>query len=102
MYAAAKPDIMLTHDCPLIASDKMFVEAGLAIGKKNARSIRTKTAMALETMLEIHQPKVHFFGHWHITKEWDYKGCHFHCIGQNEAVDFDFKTMNYIRKGILP
>jgi hypothetical protein len=47
-------------------------------------------------MFKQHKPKYWFFGHWHKTKEFDYQGCHFHCLGEMAYVDFDFDKLEIV------
>lgn len=95
IYSAIKPDIMITHDAPTLASYRMFIKSGKNFGGKTLHL--TKTGEALQAMFEIHQPKMHFFGHWHNTIEMDIDGTHFHCLDELDFVDFDFENMEYIR-----
>lgn len=88
-YATVKPRVMVTHDAPLSVSDQMFIKAGLAMGGKNATSIETRTGVCLQQMLEIHQPDLWIFGHWHATKMEKIGNTEFHCIGILDHKDFD-------------
>ncbi len=96
LYEKEKPDIMFTHDAPISVTNEMFIQTGLAIGGSNAKQIPNITNQALQTMFEIHQPKYWFFGHWHITMEQKIGNTRFHCIGENDYLDFDLKEMDYI------
>lgn len=95
VYSITKPDIMITHDCPTLAAYHMFVKSGKTIGGKSLHL--TRTGEALQAMFEIHQPKFHFFGHWHHTASMDIDGTHFQCIGELDFVDFDFENMEYVK-----
>jgi hypothetical protein len=89
LYEETKPEIMITHDCPGLVSEMMFIRAGLGLGNV---VYKTRTGEALQTMFEIHQPKLHFFGHWHVTKEWDYNGTKFVCLGELDYIDIDLEN----------
>lgn len=108
LYEKEKPDVMITHDCPISVSDEMFIKTGLALGGRQAKQIPNKTNTALQTMFEIHQPKFWVFGHWHVPTQADINGTHFHCINRvdketsetiivGEYVDFDFEKMEYVK-----
>lgn len=49
----------------------------------------SRTSEFLETLLELHRPKLWLFGHYH--HDWDYTedGMHFHCVGELSFVDID-------------
>lgn len=65
-YAAAKPDYVVTHDCPEQASCKMR--------RAGQRQITSRTGQLLGRMFEIHEPKVWVFGHWHVSKKFFVEG----------------------------
>jgi len=90
LYKTIKPNVVISHDCPSSAAFEMFLGHG-------KHQYHTRTADALQAMYEAHQPKFWFFGHWHITKEWDSNGTHFHCLGELDFVDFDFDKLEYVK-----
>ena len=99
IYSATKPDIMITHDAPTLASYRMFIKNGKAMfGGKTLHL--TRTGEALQAMFEIHQPKFWWCGHWHNTIEMDIDGTHFHCLDELDFVDFDFENLEYVKTGI--
>lgn len=89
VYEKAKPEIMFTHDAPIMVTDEMFIKSGLALGGPAAKQIPNKTNVYLQHMFDIHKPKWWFFGHWHLTRTLNFDGCQFVCIGENDWVDFD-------------
>lgn len=93
IYCITRPDIMITHDCPTLAAYSMFIKEGRTISHKTLHL--TRTGEALQAMFEAHQPSYWFFGHWHITKEYNMLNTHFHCLGIDDFVDFDFSTLEY-------
>lgn len=93
IYSTIRPDVMVTHDCPTLAAYKMFIKDGKALAGKAL--YLTRTGEALQDMFETHQPSHWFFGHWHMTKEYDMLGTHFHCLGIDDYVDFNFETLTY-------
>ena len=54
-YLEIKPDIMVTHDLPYLATSHMF----------NVDPIKNDTGNLFETMMKFHQPKLWIGGHWH-------------------------------------
>lgn len=89
VYSTVKPRVMITHDAPTMVTYQMFVQTGLAIGGPNAKMIRTRTGEALQAMLNIHQPELWVFGHWHHTMMAKYGRTHFQCLGELDYKDFD-------------
>lgn len=96
VYSVVKPRVMITHDCPTLAAYYMFVKEGQSLAQKT--QYLTRTGEALQRMFEIHQPDFHFFGHWHITKQMDINGTHFHCLGELDYIDFDFENLCYMNE----
>ena len=88
VYVATKPRVMITHDCPTLAAYYMFIRAGLRTYGGSALHL-TRTAEALQRMLEAHQPEYWYFGHWHHTKQMNIGGTVFQCLGELDYVDVD-------------
>jgi DNA repair exonuclease SbcCD nuclease subunit len=79
-YSQKKPWFVVSHECPsdvvpffITNSDKIF---------------HSKTAQALQSMFDIHQPKYWFFGHHHKTDVLNHKNTTFHCLGELDFYDF--------------
>lgn len=89
VYASTKPRVMITHDAPDSVTHQMFIQSGLAIGGANAKKINTRTGMALQAMLDIHQPDEWYFGHWHHTLASRWGRTHFQCLGELQYVDVE-------------
>lgn len=58
-YRAFKPDIVVTHTAPTVASVRLL----------GGRSTPAITEQALQMMFEYHQPKHWIFGHFHMHQE---------------------------------
>jgi hypothetical protein len=60
LYAASKPEIVLTHDGPDVATREIvrtrLVHKGI---------LPSRTAQTLNAMYDAHQPERWIFGHWH-------------------------------------
>jgi hypothetical protein len=82
LYSFLKPDFVVTHECPLRMVE--YVTNPMVAHKFGFSNslIRTKTNQALDAMMEIHQPKIWVFGHYHkyLSKHLD--GTHFVCLNQ--------------------
>lgn len=88
VYSVVKPQVMITHDCPSVASLEMFCKTGHA-KMFNGKQILTRTGEALQRMFEIHQPEEWFFGHWHKTLDMAIDGTKFQCLGELEYKDVE-------------
>lgn len=84
VYQIVKPRIMVTHDCPESIAHQLFGVNGVL--KFNFPS---RTRQALQSMLEIHQPKVWVFGHWHKSRDVVIDGTRFVCLAELEWKDID-------------
>lgn len=83
-YAALKPDIVCTHECPdSVARDVM---APYRVGRIDDGS---RTRKALECMLQLHRPRFWVFGHWHTPVQFMREGTTFRCLAELECLDMD-------------
>lgn len=80
IYEKIKPNIVLTHDAPKLATMEIF---------NPDYHYPSRTVEALDQMLEIHQPKLWIFGHWHITSYKKINDTMFICLGELEFIDYD-------------
>lgn len=95
LYDMVRPSVVITHDCPSFVSYEMFIKSGNALSGKQ---FETRTAQALQAMFEIHQPKLHFFGHWHQTSFMEIEGTMFVCLGECDFIDVDLADYEKTKK----
>jgi hypothetical protein len=83
-YAAIKPEIVITHDCPESIANEMLAAL-------NRRKIEdgSRTRQALERMLHLHQPREWFFGHWHVSLQFKSGRTLFRCLNELEYADVE-------------
>ena len=79
LYRSIKPDIMITHDCPEQIAYKM-----IPVGD---RVYQNNTTWALQELLNIHEPKLWLFGHWHKSTTIQYGRTKFVCLDELETYD---------------
>ena len=79
-YETCAPDIVVSHDSPHEIVLRLFPQ----VNKE-----RSQTSMGLQTMLNIHTPKLWIFGHYHETIDWTVGSTRFICIGELEFMDID-------------
>jgi len=83
MYTRIKPEVMITHDCPL------DLYTWLGIPEQDV--VPNKTANLLSSLLEIHKPKRWFFGHHHKRLNMTIQGVDFRCLDIDEITCINLK-----------
>lgn len=79
VYREAKPDVVLTHDCPESITP-MLLPPG-------AQIYQNTTSWALQELLNIHRPKMWIFGHYHVSKRIPLGETEFVCLDELEALE---------------
>ena len=74
-YVKAKPAVVVSHDCPIIAQP--------VDGMKG----KTLTGQALQRMWETHKPELWIHGHHHCHSDRDIEGTRFVCVAKNEGFE---------------
>lgn len=77
LYREAKPDLVLTHDCPETILHYLIPPEG--------RIYQNITGWALGELFNIHQPKFWRFGHHHKKWSMDIMGTNFRCLDELEV-----------------
>lgn len=90
VFATAKPEIMVTHECPEMIAF-LIVTAGGRFDKMDPR-FASRTRVAFDQMFERHQPKLWLFGHWHIAFDKVINGTRFICLPELAFMDIDTDT----------
>lgn len=80
-YVESKPKIVISHDCPQSALEKMF-KMGWSYGKSQTRTM-------LEMMFQEHQPELWVFGHHHHSVEMNILGTRFVCLDELETLTIE-------------
>ena len=78
-YTEAKPDVVVTHDCP----DFLYPEMGYLPEKLD------KTPQFLTNVWEAHQPKQWFYGHHHRSSTRRFGRTEFICLDELEYLDIE-------------
>lgn len=93
-YIKAKPDILVCHEAPFRIHE-LARAASITHDRDNEAWGGVKgnsTAFLLDSMIQMHMPKMVVHGHWHnplIYKQW---GCIFISLGELEALDLEEAT----------
>lgn len=78
-FANARPRMMVTHEAPAgIIPD--FFKSRLPGGP-------SRTALALQDMLDAWTPETWIFGHWHARRDKQVNGCRFICLEEGGWID---------------
>jgi len=78
LYEESKPNVVVSHDCPADIYN-FFGYVG-----------KSRTAQALQSMFQIHQPDKWIFGHHHIDFMSHYDGTEFHCLGVHKKMILEY------------
>lgn len=78
-----KIDVVVSHTCPWNAAVNHLIPPG---GVK----FNTPSEKVLECgIFEKYRPKLWIFGHWHMSKSFEWQGCKFICLNEAEAQTID-------------
>lgn len=79
-YASVKPELMITHSCPMSLVPMLISSEQKQFGP-------SRTQLLLEQMLNIHAPKSWYFGHFHTTKHIHTDKTDFFCLSECAYTD---------------
>lgn len=89
LYKQLKPNYMFSHECPFSVLPHVTNPAFVRNFGYYEPLIKTKTNQALQTMFDIHRPKLWFFGHYHINKKVQDGPTTFICVGEGQYYELD-------------
>jgi len=95
-YAITRPRVMITHDCPWKVSKEMFFNSGFLKGEHYT----TRTGQFFDTLMDIHQPDFHFFGHWHNSTSYRHGSTTYVCLGELDYIDVDLNDSEQMHEAI--
>lgn len=81
-YCTLKPDFVLSHECPARAGRAMLDMLMGPYFAAKQECTHSRTAEAMQQMLEFHQPKEWVFGHYHVDRTFLIADCEtkFTCV----------------------
>lgn len=79
IYIKEEPDIVCSHDCPVMILQEMYKGLGPLIP--------TRTAQAMDSMIQHRMPSYWFFAHHHHSWRRTIDGCTFICLNELEYLD---------------
>lgn len=81
-YEKVKPKIVATHEAPTRIAEYLLTVVMPNFRNEKLECIGSRTAAALQSMLDIHKPKEWVFGHYHIDKSFEWQGTKFTCVNE--------------------
>ena len=81
-YESVKPDIMISHDCPMSIRKECFQYTDEYI-----------TTRALQELFELHRPKIWIFGHYHRYMDKEINGTRFICLTELGHCELNLKEI---------
>jgi calcineurin-like phosphoesterase family protein len=82
LYIAKKPKYVATHEAPSRISEYMLQVVAAGFRSEKLQCIGTRTAAALQQMLDVHMPEEWVFGHYHIDTTFTWRGTKFTCLNE--------------------
>lgn len=82
LYEKVKPKIVVTHEAPTRIAEYLLTVVLPNFRNEKLECIGTRTAAALQSMLDIHKPTEWVFGHYHISRSFEWKGTKFTCVNE--------------------
>lgn len=78
-FSTAKPEVVVSHECPPCAAAVLF--------PRERRAGNSRTAAALEEAFRCWQPRHWFFGHYHMTTHGRVERTAFRCVGEFQRIE---------------
>lgn len=95
LYEQVKPEIMITHDGPEIATMELLNRFTLGAWDRKP-IIPTRTGQGLQAMFEAHKPEQWFFGHWHVDWSLTLRGTKFRCLNEFSKVEISKEMVDIL------
>jgi len=89
LYKAARPRFVISHEAPTEAAKSMLhtLSGGYFAAKMDCTMSRT--AEALQVMLDFNPPEQWVFGHYHVDRSFVWKGTKFTCVAELSTYELE-------------
>lgn len=87
-YIQARPQVVLSHDCPLRCYDEIHSHHGE----------KTRTNTMLQSMYDEHHPDLWVFGHHHVSRRFRVGRTQFICLAELESANY-WELLGFKRRG---
>jgi len=89
-FSIARPEIMVTHECPERIAALIVASLPNVLGTtKMDPRFSSRTRRAFDAMFDNHMPALWLFGHWHVPFDRVIGGTRFVCLPELATVDVD-------------
>jgi hypothetical protein len=82
LYKQVKPRFVVSHEAPSNAAKIMLHSLSGDYFAAKADCTMSRTAEALQVMLDAHVPEEWVFGHYHVDKSFEFQGTKFTCVAE--------------------
>ncbi len=79
LYERVKPRVVVSHSCPDFIQDQLF----------DFQPYPNRTGQVLQSMLTLHTPEIHIFGHYHMSRDRVIEGCRYICLNELEKKEVE-------------
>lgn len=91
-YIEVKPRFMLSHEAPSEAAKYMLNVAVPNFRPEKLECTMSRTAEAMQVMLDAHKPEKWIFGHYHVNKTFPWKGTEFTCVAELSTYELETES----------
>lgn len=96
-YIKMKPEIVATHEAPTEAATYILTQVLGGFRTEKLTCGTSRTSVALQQMFDAHKPKEWVFGHYHVSRSFDWKSTKFTCV--NELDTYTISNESLIVEG---
>lgn len=89
LYVKTRPKYVISHEAPGKAAATMLMDLDGGYFAAKLDCCQSRTAQAMQAMLDIHQPKEWVFGHYHVSKTFELQGTKFTCVPELGVYDLE-------------
>jgi hypothetical protein len=89
LYERVKPKYVSSHEAPQAAASILLAKLMGPYFTAKADCMMSRTAGALQTMLDLHQPKEWVFGHYHVNDRFFFRNTKFTCVPELGVYDLE-------------
>lgn len=89
LYVKVKPKYVISHEAPQRAGRYLLSKQIGTYFAAKEDCCNSRTAQAMQSMFEAHQPKEWIFGHFHISETFELNGTKFTCVPELGVYDLE-------------
>jgi hypothetical protein len=89
LYQKTKPSVVISHDAPVEAAREVLKGLTGNYFAAKAETLSSRTCTALQKMFDAHKPERWYFGHYHLSRQFDLDQTWFQCLKEGELFRLD-------------